>query len=290
MQRKTRLWSLIALVAGLVAAFAVAGCGSSDSTSGTSDVTGAASDLTLLTPGTLTVGSDIPYPPFEQGRPPDYEGFDIDLINAIAEQMGLTTKIVDLPFNVVLAGGGGQFDLAIAATTITPARAQKVDFSDPYFNAAQGLLVQQGSGIQSVDDLAGKIVGAQDGTTGETYAQDHTDAAEVRPFNQVDQAYNALEAGQVDAVIQDLPSVNAAAEQLSGLEVVQDFPTDEQYGIVIPKGNTDLLDAINSALQKAKDDGTLTELYQKWFKTDPPESLLQPGPAAALGGDTTSGG
>jgi len=289
-QRKTRLWSLIALVAGLVAAFAVAGCGSSDSTSGTSDVTGAASDLTLLTPGTLTVGSDIPYPPFEQGRPPDYEGFDIDLINAIAEQMGLTTKIVDLPFNVVLAGGGGQFDLAIAATTITPARAQKVDFSDPYFNAAQGLLVQQGSGIQSVDDLAGKIVGAQDGTTGETYAQDHTDAAEVRPFNQVDQAYNALEAGQVDAVIQDLPSVNAAAEQLSGLEVVQDFPTDEQYGIVIPKGNTDLLDAINSALQKAKDDGTLTELYQKWFKTDPPESLLQPGPAAALGGDTTSGG
>ncbi|MEZ5074400.1 MAG: basic amino acid ABC transporter substrate-binding protein [Solirubrobacterales bacterium] len=290
MQRKTRLWSLIALVAGLVAAFAVAGCGSDDSTSGTSDVTGAGSDLTLITPGTLTVGSDIPYPPFEQGRPPDYEGFDIDLIHDIADQMGLEIKIVDLPFNVVLAGGGGQFDLAIAATTITPARAKKVDFSDPYFNAAQGLLVQQGSGIESVDDLAGKIVGVQDGTTGETYAQDNTDAAEVRPFNQVDQAYNALEAGQVDAVIQDLPSVNAAAEQLDGLEVVQDFPTDEQYGIVIPKGNTDLLDAVNSALQKVKDDGTLTELYQKWFKTDPPESLLQPGPAAALGGDTTSGG
>ena len=290
MQRKTRLWSLIALVAGLVAAFAVAGCGSDDSTSGTSDVTGAGSDLTLITPGTLTVGSDIPYPPFEQGRPPDYEGFDIDLIHDIADQMGLEIKIVDLPFNVVLAGGGGQFDLAIAATTITPARAKKVDFSAPYFNAAQGLLVQQGSGIESVDDLAGKIVGVQDGTTGETYAQDNTDAAEVRPFNQVDQAYNALEAGQVDAVIQDLPSVNAAAEQLDGLEVVQDFPTDEQYGIVIPKGNTDLLDAVNSALQKVKDDGTLTELYQKWFKTDPPESLLQPGPAAALGGDTTSGG
>lgn len=290
MERKTRLWSLIALVAGLVAAFAVAGCGGDDSTSGTGDVTGASSDLTLITPGTLTVGSDIPYPPFEQGRPPDYEGFDIDLINDIADQMGLEIKIVDLPFNVVLAGGGGQFDLAIAATTITPARAQKVDFSDPYFNAAQGLLVQQGSDIQSVDDLAGKIVGAQDGTTGETYAQDNTDAAEVRPFNQVDQAYNALEAGQVDAVIQDLPSVNAAAEQLNGLEVVQDFPTDEQYGIVVPKGNTDLLDAVNSALQKVKDDGTLTELYQKWFKTDPPESLLQPGPAAVLSGDTTSGG
>ncbi len=128
--------------------------------------------------------------------------------------MGLDTKIVDLPFNVVLAGGGGQFDLAIAATTITPARAKKVDFSDPYFNAAQGLLVQQGSDIQSVDDLSGKIVGAQDATTGETYAQDNTDASEVRPFPQIDQAYNALKVGQVDAVINDLPSVNDAAEQI----------------------------------------------------------------------------
>ena len=133
--------------------------------------------------------------------------------------------------------------------------------------------------------------GAQDGTTGETYAEDNTEASEVRPFPQIDQAYNALKVGQVDAVLNDLPSVNAAAEQLGGLEVVQDFPTDEQYGIVVPKGQTELLDAVNSALQEVKDDGTLTDLYQEWFKTDPPESLLQSGPAAVLEGDsTTSGG
>ncbi|HET6832079.1 MAG TPA: basic amino acid ABC transporter substrate-binding protein [Solirubrobacterales bacterium] len=296
MERKTKAWALIALLAGLVAAFAVSGCGDDDSTTG-GDETGAASDLPLISPGTLTVGSDIPYPPFEQGRPPDYEGFDIDLITAVAEKMGLDTKIVDLPFNVILTGGGGQFDLAIAATTITPARAKKVDFSDPYFNASQGLLVQEGSDVQSVDDLAGKIVGAQDGTTGETYAEDNTDAAEVRPFPQIDQAYNALKVGQVDAVLNDLPSVNEAAEQLDGLEVVEDFPTDEQYGIVLPKGQTALLDAVNSALQEVKDDGTLTELYQEWFSVDPPEELLQAGPAAALGGgegaastDSTTGG
>ena len=295
MQTKTRLWSLLVLVIGLAAAFAVAGCGSSDNTG--SDATSAdgttnTASLNLINDGTLTVGSDIPYPPFEQGDPPDYEGFDIDLINAVADKMGLDTQIKDLPFNVVLAGGGGQFDLAIAATTITPARANKVDFSDPYFNASQGLLVQQGSDIQSVDDLSGKIVGAQDATTGETYAQDNTDASEVRPFPQIDQAYNALKVGQVDAVINDTPSVNDAAEQLGGLEVVQNFPTEEQYGIVIPKGQTELVDAVNSALQKVKDDGTLTDLYQQWFKTDPPEELLQPGPAAVLqGGDsTTSGG
>jgi polar amino acid transport system substrate-binding protein len=289
-QRKTKTWSLLVLAIGLIAAFVVAGCGSDSTDSTSGDSTAASSDLTLITPGTLTVGSDIPYPPFEQGDPPDYEGFDIDLINAVADKMGLDTEIKDLPFNVVLAGGNGQFDLAIAATTITPARAKKVDFSDPYFNASQGLLVQQGSDIQSVDDLSGKIVGAQDGTTGETYAQDNTDASEVRPFNQIDQAYNALRAGQVDAVINDTPSVNDAAEQIDGLEVVQNFPTDEQYGIVIPKGQTALVDAVNSALQKVKDDGTLTELYQQWFKTDPPDDLLQSGPARVLQGDTTSGG
>ncbi|MEZ5154868.1 MAG: basic amino acid ABC transporter substrate-binding protein [Solirubrobacterales bacterium] len=287
MQRKTRTWSLLVLAIGLIAAFAVAGCGSDDST----DSSTAGGDLNTITAGTLTVGSDIPYPPFEQGDPPDYEGFDIDLINAVADKMGLETEIKDLPFNVVLAGGNGQFDVAIAATTVTPARAKKVDFSDPYFNASQGLLVQQGSDIQSVDDLSGKIVGAQDATTGETYAQDNTDASEVRPFPQIDQAYNALKVGQVDAVINDLPSVNDAAEQISGLEVVDDFPTDEQYGIVIPKGQDDLVSAINSALQEVKDDGTLADLYQEWFKTDPPEDLLQSGPAAVLEGDsTTSGG
>ena len=290
---KTKLWSLLALVVGVFAMAVVAGCGSSDDTSsdGTaSDGTVATADLPLLKPGTLTVGSDIPYPPFEQGDPPDYEGFDIDLINAIADKMGLETSIQDKPFNLLLSGGGGQIDLAIAATTITAERAKKVDFTDPYYNASQGLLVPSGSDIQSVDDLAGKIVGAQDGTTGETYANDNTDAAEVRPFPQTDDAYNALKTGQVDAVLNDLTAVQAAAKQLGGLEVVQDFPTDEQYGMYAQKGSP-IIAALNEALQQVKDDGTLTDLYQQYFKIDPPDALLQPGHAAALSaGDTTTGG
>lgn len=290
---KTKLWSLLALVVGVFAMAVVAGCGSSDDTSsdGTaSDGTVATADLPLLKPGTLTVGSDIPYPPFEQGDPPDYEGFDIDLINAIADKMGLETSIQDKPFNLLLSGGGGQIDMAIAATTITAERAKKVDFTDPYYNASQGLLVPSGSDIKTVDDLAGKIVGAQDGTTGETYANDNTDAAEVRPFPQTDDAYNALKTGQVDAVLNDLTAVQAAAKQLGGLEVVQDFPTDEQYGMYAQKGSP-IIAALNEALQQVKDDGTLTDLYQQYFKTDPPDALLQPGPAAALsGGDTTTGG
>lgn len=290
---KTRTWALLALLVGLTAAMLAAGCGSSDDSSttssgGGSSTSGGATDLSgvnLLKDGTLTVGSDIPFPPFEQGDPPDYEGFDIDLINAVADKMGLTTSIQDAPFNLLLSGGGGQFDLAIAATTITAERAQKVDFSDPYFDASQGLLVPAGSDIKTVDDLSGKIVGAQDGTTGETYATDHTDAAEVRPFPQIDNAYNALKAGQVDAVLNDLPSVQAAVEQLGGLEVVQNFPTDEQYGIYAQKGSP-IIPAVNEALQEVKDEGTLDDLYQQWFKIPAPKDLLQPGPAAALSGSS----
>lgn len=277
---KSRILSLLVIVVGLFAAAVVAGCGSSDSTSSSTSSTSGTTDtanIPLIKDGTLIVGSDIPYPPFEQGDPPDYEGFDIDVINAVADKMGLTTQIEDAPFNLLLQGGGGQFDLAIAATTITPARETKVDFSAPYFSADQGLLVQTGSDIASVDDLSGKIVGAQDGTTGETYANDNTDAAEVRPFPQIDDAYNALAVGQVDAVINDLPAVQDAAKTLDGLSVVQSFPTGEEYGIIVPQGSTALLDAVNSALQQIKDDGTLSDIYQQWFKTPAPKEILNSG-------------
>ena len=273
--RKTRLWTLLILVAGLIAAFAVAGCGDDDETTTTD--TGAAADLQLNTDGVLTVGSDIPFPPFEQGDPPDYEGFDIDLINAVAERLGLTTEIVDVPFFAITSGGGQGFDLGIAATTITDEREQKVDFSDPYFNAEQSMLVRSDGDIKSIGDVtADTIVGAQDGTTGETYALENTDA-DLRPFEQIDDAYGALERGQVDAVFNDLPSTQTVADDSSGtLEVAETFDTGEEYGIVFrQEPQTEALrEAVNDALQEIKDDGTLDGLYQTWFKTDAPESLL----------------
>lgn len=273
--RKTRLWSVIVLLVGVLALVA-AGCGDDSDDSGSGDTTGAeteASDLGLIEDGTLIIGSDIPYPPFEQGDPPEYTGFDIDLINAVAEKMGLETEIQDKPFDLILTGGGGQFDLSISATTITPARENRVDFSDPYFISSQGLLVQEGSDVASLEDLSGKIVGAEDGTTGETYANDESDASEVRGFPSVDDAFNALSTGQVEAVVADGPTVQDAAENKQGLEVVETFPTDEEYGIIIPQGNTALLDAVNEALQEVKDEGTLDDLYQEYFDMPAPEGL-----------------
>lgn len=274
---KTRLRTLLVLVIGLIAAVGIAACGSDDSSTTGSDTTasgGGSADLGLIEDGTLIVGSDIPFPPFEQGDAPDYEGFDIDLINAIGDNLGLTVQIEDAPFDLLLQGGGGQFDLAIAATTITPARENRVDFSDPYYLASQALLVRTDGDVQTVEDLSGKIVGVQDGTTGETYAKDNTDASEVRPFPEIDDAYNALEVGQVDAVINDQPSAQDAADKKEGLEVIDTFPTDELYGVILPQGTDALREAVNGALVTIKEDGSLNELYQKWFKVDVPESLL----------------
>jgi ABC-type amino acid transport substrate-binding protein len=182
--------------------------------------------------------------------------------------------MVDAPFDVILAGQEGRFDLSIAATTITPARENRVDFSDPYFESEQSLLVRTDSDIASIDDItADTVVGAEDATTGETYANDNTDA-EVRSFPNIDDAYNALVAGQVDAVINDLPASAQAVEDKEGLEIVETFPTDEQYGIVFPE-DSPLVDPINESLQKLKDDGTLAEIFAQWFSGEElPESLL----------------
>lgn len=271
---KTRLWTLLVLVVGLTAALVAAGCGDDDDGGDDATTAEATGDFETITEGTLTVGSDIPFPPFEQGDPPDYEGFDIDLINEVADRLELEIEIKDLPFDVLLAGGSGRYDLAIAATTIKPARENRVDFSNPYFNAEQSMLVQAGSELTGVDDVtADTIIGSQDGTTGETFANQNTDA-DVRPFQEIDDAYQALENGQVDAVVNDLPSTQSVADENDALEVVETFDTNEEYGIIFEEGDDALRGAVNEALQEIKDDGTLNELYQEWFSKDAPKSVL----------------
>jgi polar amino acid transport system substrate-binding protein len=274
--RGTRNWLVVAMVA-LVAAFAAYGCGGDDDTTdtGATATTGGGEDLGLIAEGTLTVGTDTPFPPFEIGQPPDISGYDIDVMNAIAENLGLTPEYTDTSFDTIFRDvAAGQYDIAAAASTITPGRQKTVDFSDPYYEAQQALLVPEGSDITSVDDLSGKIVGAQDGTTGETYANDETDASEVRGFPEGPDATSALITGQVDAVIIDQPVAADAVEKQGGFEIAQEIPTNELYGYAMAKG-APLVDAVDGALQTLKDDGTITELYQKYFSTDPPDSVLK---------------
>jgi ABC-type amino acid transport substrate-binding protein len=267
---------------GLVAVFALglvaAGCGSDDSSdsSDTSTSASGGADLGTITEGTLLVGVDTPYEPFEIGQPPDISGYDVEVMNAIADNLGVTPEYQDTSFDTIFRDvAAGQFDIAAAASTITPGRQKTVDFSDPYFAADQALVVLEGSDIASTDDLAGKIVGAQDATTGETYANDETDASEVRGFPEGPDAIAALITGQVEAVIIDLPVAADAIDKQGGMTIVEEIPTNEFYGFAMSKDNPALVEGVDGALQTMKDDGTLTELYQKYFQTDPPDSVLK---------------
>jgi polar amino acid transport system substrate-binding protein len=226
-------------------------------------------------PNPLVVGSDIPYPPFEAGKSPPYTGYDIDIVNEIAKRIDTEVKYQDTSFDTIFRDlAQGKFDMVASATTITPERQKEVDFSQGYYETDQSLTVPEGSDIKTVDDLGGKIVGAQKGTTGADTAAE-TDADSVRTYGEVDDAFNALKAGQVDAVINDFSSSADAVKAKGGLVIVQKIVTREVYGLAFQKGSTELEDAVNGALSDMKDDGTFTKIYEKWFKEKPPATVLE---------------
>ncbi|MGH3113374.1 MAG: basic amino acid ABC transporter substrate-binding protein [Gaiellaceae bacterium] len=275
MKTRFRIPILLLIAAVLALALTAAGCGDDDDDGG--DTTGAAAgeELDTKEPGTLIVGSDIPFPPFELGREPNYDGYDIDLVNEIAERLDLEVQIEDTGFAAIFRDlAQDKFDMVVAATTITPEREKIVDFSNPYYFADQSLLVEEGSDVQSQDDLAGATVGAQDGTTGETYANDETDAEEVRGFPTGPGAINALRAGTVDAVIIDLPVAEDAVEKQGGVEIAEEIVTREEYGLVLQQDADELREAVNTTLQEIKDDGTYEKIYEEWFKEKPDSELL----------------
>jgi ABC-type amino acid transport substrate-binding protein len=267
-----------AAVAAVIAIAAVgvgAGCGGDDD----DDNGGGGADLGLIREGQLLVGTDTPFPPFEIGQPPNLTGYDIDLVNRVAEGLGLDVTYQDTSFDTIFRDTAqGKFDMAVAATTITPEREQTIDFSDPYYQANQSLIVSAGSDIRTVDDLEGATVGAQDGTTGEEYANDETPASQVRGFPEGPDAVNALRAGQVDAVIIDQPVAVDAVEALGGgdIEIAQEIVTSELYGLVFAQDSDALREAVNEQLLEIKDDGTLADLYQQYFPgTEPPNEVLE---------------
>jgi polar amino acid transport system substrate-binding protein len=270
---RTRIWIVLAFASLLAVGLLAAGCGGDDDDD---EISGGGEDLGLIKDGTLTVGTDTPFPPFEIGQPPNISGYDIEVMDGIGEQLDLTPEYTDTGFGTIFRDtANGQFDTAAAASTITPGREKTVDFTDPYYEAQQALLVEEGSDIQSVDDLSGVIVGAQDGTTGETYANDETDASEVRGFPEGPNAVSALVTGQVDAVIIDQPVAADAVEKQGGVEIAEEIQTNELYGFAVAPENDALREAMNEALVTLKDDGTIDSLYEKYFATKPPSTVLE---------------
>jgi ABC-type amino acid transport substrate-binding protein len=267
---KLRAWPVIAALVLVAAMFVAAGCGGDDGGDG------GGGSVDTITEGELRVGSDIPYPPFEFGRAPDYEGFDVDIVNEIAQRVDLEARFVKTPFDPIFRNlAQGRFDMVASAATITPERERTVDFSEPYFPADQSLMVKRGSDVRTVEDLAGQTIGAQLGTTGADYAKDETDAETVRTYDLIDDAFKALQAGQIEAVINDFPVSKYAERSKRDLVVVETIETDENYGLAFAQDSTALRDRVNEALAEMKQDGTYTRIYRKWFEVDPPERILQ---------------
>jgi polar amino acid transport system substrate-binding protein len=272
---KTRLTALFAVLLVGVVAMVAAGCGSSD------DSTSGGSETSASTEGgggggePLSVGSDIPYPPFEQGKAGEYTGFDIELMEAIGEKIGRTPEFTDTSFETIFRDvAQGKFEAVVSAATITEEREKSVAFSDPYYLSEQAILVEEGSDITGIEDLAGKTVGAQQGTTGLELGKEKANAGELRPYPEGPDAVNALKSGTVEAVIIDAPVAQNAVEETGGIEIAEKVPTEEEYGIALAKDNTALLDEINQGLAEVIEDGTYTTIYEKWFKLEPPKEIV----------------
>jgi polar amino acid transport system substrate-binding protein len=267
--RKTRLTALFAVLLLAFASLAVAGCGDSDddTTAGGGGGDGGGAPL--------TVGSDIPYPPFEMGKAPNYEGYDVELMEAVAEKLGRKAEFQDTSFDTIFRDlAQGRFEAVASATTITDEREETVDFTNPYYFSEQAILVKEGGDkIADAEELSGLTVGVQQGTTGEEFVEEQGDAGEVRPYPQGPDAVNALKSGVLDAVVIDIPVAENAVES-GGVEVSAAIPTEESYGFVVPQGEEELLEEMNKALEELKDDGTFTTIYEKWFKREPTKELL----------------
>jgi ABC-type amino acid transport substrate-binding protein len=232
-------------------------------------------DLGLMEEGTIVVGSDIAFEPFEFiGEGGEPEGFDIDLMDEIGQRLGLEIDYINTSFDTIFDQlAGGQFDAIISAITITEERQQRIDFTDPYFAANQAIAVTVGSEITDENDLAGQDVGVQSGTTGEEYANENFTDSNVVSFPNSEAAFAALEAGQIDAVFIDLPVVGERAATSDNVELAAEVDTDEQYGIGVQQGNDALVSALNDALAEIIDDGTYEEIYSRWFEGDVPEQF-----------------
>jgi polar amino acid transport system substrate-binding protein len=217
----------------------------------------------------VQVATDATWPPFElvDEATKELVGFDIDLMNAIAEKAGFQVEFINTPFDPLLAGVSTcQYDAAISAISITDDRKESMLFSDPYMNAGQIVVVQtSNTDIGGKDDLVGKIIGAQLGTTGEREAQAIADAT-VKPYDSIVLAFLDLQNGQLDAVIADYPTAFGFIQKSSDtIKLVGEVFTDENYGIAVCKDNPELVNKINTALTALKDEGKLAELEVKWL-------------------------
>lgn len=274
--------STAASSSGATTSGATSGASSSGSSApGTGSTTASQSDIdaakaALITPGTLTTCTHLPYAPFQSNDDDgNTVGFDVDMIDLVAEELGVKQAIVDTPFEGIKSGqdlSSGKCDIAAAGMTITPDREKVILFSEPYFDATQALLVRSDESVTSLADLKGKKLGAQSSTTGLDYAnaQAAANGYEIVEYQDLASEQQALVTNQIDGAINDLPVWSEfVKEQPDKTKIVAQFDTGEQYGFGMKLGNTALKSVTDAAINKAKADGTYEQLYTKWIGQAP---------------------
>ena len=282
---------LTALLLGAAMVLSLAACGgtassseaasssegaSSEAASSEATSEAAATEVTTVEPGKLIMTTNAAFPPYEMTTDDgDYEGIDVEIAGAIADKLGLELVIDNKDFDAALLAvqGGEAADMVMAGVTVTDERKAVMDFTDSYASGVQVVIVPEDSDIASIDDMQGKMIGVQRGTTGDLYCSDTVEnggfgAENVTPYPDGLTAVQALMNGQVDCVVID----NAPAQEFvtanPGLKILDTEYANEDYAIGVAKGNTQLLDAINGALAELEADGTLQSIVDKYITAE----------------------
>lgn len=219
----------------------------------------------------LVVATDTAFVPFEFKEGDKYVGFDIDLWDAVAKELGLAYKLQPMDFNgIIPALQTKQVDVALAGITIKDERKKVIDFSDGYYDSGFLLMVPSNSGIKGPRDLAGKTLAVKTGTSATDYAKENFKDTTLRQFPNIDNAYLELQTGRVDAAMHDTPNVlyYVATAGKGRVKAVGEQMMAHEYGIGFPKGSP-LVPKVNAALKKMKDDGRYAAIYEKWFGKKP---------------------
>lgn len=217
--------------------------------------------------GVLTMATNAEFPPYEYHDNNDIVGIDVEIAKALAEKLGMTLEIEDIAFDSIIPEiDSGKADIGLAGMTVNEDRLKNVDFSDPYTTASQVIIVKNDSEIAGPDDLEGKSIGVQLGTTGDIYASDYEETGStIERYSKGFEAVQAMMQGKIDAVVIDLEPAKVFVAENEGIKILDEALTVEEYAIAIKKGNTELLEKINTALAELKDSGELQKIIDKYI-------------------------
>ena len=237
-----------------------------ESEEGTAD---ASAEIKTVSDGVLTMGTNAAFPPYEFYDGDKIVGIDTEIAEALAAKLGLKLEVVDMDFAaIVTAVQSGKVDVGIAGMTVDEERLKNVDFTDSYATGVQAIIVTEDSEIASVDDLDGKLIGVQEGTTSHTFCSEDYGDDSVIAYTNGATAVQALLQGKVDCVVVDEQPAISFVEANEGLKILDTKYAVEDYAIAVGKENTALKDALNTAMQELKDDGTIQGILDKYIKAE----------------------